>query len=227
MRISTSLRWLVVVAGAAMLLAVAAACAARDRRGPPARPSWSRKRSSRPLRSPARPSWSRKRSSRTVEVPGETVTKEVVKTVEVPGETIVVEKEVIKTVEVVKSVPVEVIKEVEVVGDRWVRNTAGTLVENPQYGGTVVGLGTDHPSFSPLGADPLTAGDAWHVAPLYETLMVLDWAKGPAGTGEWDNRYRLDATKIPGTAHREAGGELGAARPGDHYLPPQEGGLLS
>ena len=134
---------------------------------------------------------------KTVEVPGETVTKEVIKTVEVPGETVVVEKEVIKTVEVVKSVPVEVIKEVEVVGDRWVRNTAGTLVENPQYGGTVVGLGTDHPSFSPLGADPLTAGDAWHVAPLYETLMVLDWAKGPAGTGEWDNRYRLDATKIP------------------------------
>ena len=40
-------------------------------------------------------------------------------------------------------------------------------------------------------------GDAWHVAPLYETLLVLDWAKGPAGTGEWDNRYRLDATRIP------------------------------
>ena len=135
----------------------------------------------------------------TVEVPGETVVveKEVIKTVEVPGETVVVEKEVIKTVEVVKSVPVEVIKEVEVVGDRWVRNTAGKLVENPQYGGTVVGLGTEHPSFSPLGADPLTAGDAWHVAPLYETLLILDWAKGPAGTGEWDNRYRLDATKIP------------------------------
>jgi hypothetical protein len=33
-------------------------------------------------------------------VPGETVTKEVVKTVQVPGETVVVEKEVVKTVQV-------------------------------------------------------------------------------------------------------------------------------
>ena len=33
-------------------------------------------------------------------VPGETVTKEVIKEVEVPGETVVVEKEVVKTVEV-------------------------------------------------------------------------------------------------------------------------------
>ena len=48
-------------------------------------------------------------------VPGETVTKEVVKEVEVPGETVVVEKEVVKTVEVPGQTVVvekEVIKEV-------------------------------------------------------------------------------------------------------------------
>ena len=168
---------------------------------------------------------------KTVEVPGETVTKEVVKTVEVPGETVVVEKEVIKTVEVVKSVPVEVIKEVEVVGDRWVRNTAGKLVEKPQYGGILVSLG----GTPAIGPDPITAGDNTAVAIIYETLWGPDWAKGPEGTGEYpggggggctvrgENRFQ----EYPGRHHREAGGELGAARPGDHYLPRQEGGLLS
>ena len=62
MRISTSMRWLVVAVSAAMLLAVAAACSSetievpgetvvverrvvtQDRRGALVRPSWSRKR---------------------------------------------------------------------------------------------------------------------------------------------------------------------------------------
>ena len=103
MRTYNSMRWLVVVAGAVMLLAVVAACAGE-----------------------------------TVEVPGETVTKEVVKTVEVPGETVVVEKEVVKTVEVPGQTVVvekEVVKEVE--GDRYVRNVWGELVEKPQYGGKI------------------------------------------------------------------------------------------
>ena len=60
---STSMRWLVVAVSAAMLLAVAAACAGE-----------------------------------TVEVPGETVTVEVIKEVEVPGETVVVKEEVVKEV---------------------------------------------------------------------------------------------------------------------------------
>jgi peptide/nickel transport system substrate-binding protein len=118
---------------------------------------------------------------KTVEVPGETVTKEVIKEVQVPGETVVVEKEVVKTVEVVKSVPVEVIKEVEVVGDRYILNTAGKLVEKPQYGGILVSLG----GTPAIGPDPISAGDNTAVGIVYETLWGPDWAKGPAGTGEW------------------------------------------
>ena len=83
-------------------------------------------------------------------VPGETVVveKEVVKTVEVPGETVVVEKQV--PVEVVKTVqvPVEVVKTVEVPGPERVMvkevpagyvtdPSTGKVVEKPRYGGTL------------------------------------------------------------------------------------------
>ena len=137
MRISTSLRWLVVALSAAMLLAVAAAC------------------SSETIEVPGETVVVEKEVVKTVEVPGETVTVEVVKEVQVPGETVVVEKEVIKTVEVpgetvvvkeevIKTVEVpgqtvvvekEVVKEVE--AERYVRNVRGELVEKPQYGGTM------------------------------------------------------------------------------------------
>ena len=84
-------------------------------------------------------------------VPGETVVveKEVVKTVEVPGATVVVEKqvpvEVVKTVEIVKTVEVpgdtiikEVVKTVEVPGQKYVTDpTTGKAVVAPQYGGTL------------------------------------------------------------------------------------------
>ena len=79
---SNSIRWLVVVAGAAMLLAVVAACAGET------------------VEVPGETVVVEKEVIKTVEVPGETVTVEVVKEVQVPGETVVVEKEVVKTVEV-------------------------------------------------------------------------------------------------------------------------------
>ena len=117
MRISNSMRWLVVVAGAIMLLAVAAAC------------------SSETIEVPGETVVVEKEVVKTVEVPGETVTVEVVKEVQVPGETVVVkeevvkevmvpgetvvvEKEVVKTVEVPgETVTVEVVKEVQVPGE--------------------------------------------------------------------------------------------------------------
>ena len=117
MRISTSMRWLVVAVSAAMLLAVAAAC------------------SSETIEVPGETVVVKEEVIKTVEVPGETVVKEVVKevmvpgetvvvekvvteTVEVPGETVVVEKEVVKTVEVPgQTVTVEVVKEVQVPGE--------------------------------------------------------------------------------------------------------------
>ena len=70
---SNSLRWLVVVAGAAMLLAVVAACAGET------------------VEVPGETVVVEKEVIKTVEVPGETVVKEVVKEVQVPGETVVVE----------------------------------------------------------------------------------------------------------------------------------------
>ena len=175
---STSMRWLVVAVSAAMLLVVAAACGSETIEVP-GETVVVEKIVTETVEVPGETVVVEKEVIKTVEVPGETVV--VVKEVEVPGETILVEKEVIKTVEVVKSVPVEVIKEVEVVGDRWVRNTAGKLVEKPQYGGTIVGSEDGHPDNS----DPLIASDNWLVGPVYDTLWAPDWAKGPAGTGEW------------------------------------------
>ena len=79
-------------------------------------------------------------------VPGETVTKEVIKEVEVPGETVVVEKEVVKTVEV-PGETVVVTKEVagpervvvkEVMAKKYVTDpSTGKVVVAPEYGGTI------------------------------------------------------------------------------------------
>ena len=102
MRISTSMRWLVVFAGAIMLLAVVAAC------------------SSETIEVPGETVVVEKEVIKTVEVPGETVIQEVVKEVQVPGETVVVEKVVTETVEVPGETVVvkeEVVKTVEVPGE--------------------------------------------------------------------------------------------------------------
>ena len=117
MRISNSMRWLVVAVSAAMLLAVAAAC------------------SSETIEVPGETVVVKEEVIKTVEVPGETVVKEVIKEVQVPGETVVVKEEVVKevmvpgetvvvekvvteTVEVPgETVTVEVVKTVEVPGE--------------------------------------------------------------------------------------------------------------
>ena len=134
---AVGLCWLVVVAGAAMLLVLAVACAGET------------------VEVPGETVVVEKEVIKTVEVPGETVVKEVVKevqvpgetvvvekvvteTVEVPGETVVVEKEVVKTVEVPgETVTVEVVKEVQVPGETVVVEKVVTeTVEVP--GETVV-----------------------------------------------------------------------------------------
>ena len=117
MRTSNSLRWLVVAVSAAMLLAVAAACAGETVEVP-GETVVVEKVVTETVEVPGETVVVEKEVIRTVEVPGETVTKEVVKTVEVPGETVVVKEEVIKTVEVPgETVTVEVVKEVQVPGE--------------------------------------------------------------------------------------------------------------
>ena len=114
---STSLRWLVVAVSAAMLLAVAAACAGET------------------VEVPGETVVVKEEVIKTVEVPGETVVKEVIKEIQVPGETVVVEKVVTETVEVPgetvvvekvvtetvevpgETVTIEVVKEVQVPGE--------------------------------------------------------------------------------------------------------------
>ena len=114
---SNSLRWLVVAVSAAMLLAVAAACAGETVEVP-GETVVVEKVVTETVEVPGETVVVEKEVIKTVEVPGETVTKEVVKTVEVPGETVVVEKEVVKTVEVPgETVVQEVIKEVQVPGE--------------------------------------------------------------------------------------------------------------
>ena len=116
MRISTSMRWLVVAVSAAMLLAVAAACGAETVEVP-GETVVVEKVVTETVEVPGETVVVEKEVVKTVEVPGETVTKEVVKEVMVPGETVVVEKEVVKTVEVPgQTVVKEVVKTVEVPG---------------------------------------------------------------------------------------------------------------
>ena len=117
MRTSTSMRWLVVAVSAAMLLAVAAACAGETVEVP-GETVVVEKVVTETVEVPGETVVVEKEVIRTVEVPGETVTKEVVKEVMVPGETVVVEKEVVKTVEVPgETVVKEVVKTVEVPGE--------------------------------------------------------------------------------------------------------------
>ena len=138
---STSLRWLVVAVSAAMLLAVAAACAGETVEVP-GETVVVEKEVIKEVQVPGETVVVEKEVVKTVEVPGETVTKEVVKTVEVPGETVIVEKEVVKTVEV----PGEtVVVEKTVAGPERIVQVPGETVYVqaemmegvPQYGGTL------------------------------------------------------------------------------------------
>ena len=115
MRKAIGLRWFVVAAGTAMLLALAAACT--ETVEVPGETVVVEKVVTETVEVPGETVVVEKIVTETVEVPGETVTKEVVKEVMVPGETVVVEKIVTETVEVPgETVTVEVVKEVQVPG---------------------------------------------------------------------------------------------------------------
>ena len=173
---SNSLRWLVVVAGAAMLLAVVAACSSETVEVP-GETVVVEKVVTETVEVPGETVVVEKEVIKTVEVPGETVTVEVVKTVEVPGETVVVEKEVVKTVEVPGQTVVvekEVLKVVEVRAGYVTDPTTGEVVEAPQYGGTF----TYHTSQLPQAmADPYLAPfeTAHPTAGVAELLLVGNW----------------------------------------------------
>ena len=137
MRISTSLRWLVVAVSAAMLLAVVAACAGETVEVP-GETVVVKEEVIKEVQVPGETVVVEKEVIKEVQVPGETVTKEVIKEVEVPGETVVVEKEVVKTVEVPgQTVVVEKVVVKEVPGKKYVTDpTTGKVVSAPEYGGT-------------------------------------------------------------------------------------------
>ena len=170
---STSLRWLVVAVSAAMLLAVAAACAGETVEVP-GETVVVEKVVTETVEVPGETVVVEKEVVRTVEVPGETVTKEVIKEVQVPGETVVVEKEVVKTVEVPGETVVvekEVVKEVRA---GYVTDpTTGKVVTAPQYGGTL----TTAICYGGLadGPDTGSAGGAAVASSVIEKLTVGDW----------------------------------------------------
>ncbi len=156
---SLGVRWLVVVAGAAMLLVFAAACG-----------------ETKTIEVPGETVVVEKEVVKEVQVPGETVTvtKEVVKEVEVPGETVVVEKEVIKEVMVPgKTVVVEkeVLKVVEVRQGYVTDPTNGKVVSAPAYGGTL----TPAICYVPEGPDGGSAGGASLASSAIEKLTIGDW----------------------------------------------------
>ena len=166
MRISTSLRWLVVAVSAAMLLAVVAACAGETVEVP-GETVVVEKEVIKEVQVPGETVVVEKEIIKTVEVPGETVTKEVVKTVEVPGETVVVTKEVAGPERVVVK---------EVVGEKYVVDPSnGRTVIKPEYGGTL----TRAARFAP--EDNADACFAYRPAgvlgsPVLEKLAIYDWA---------------------------------------------------
>ena len=173
------MRWLVVAAGAAMLLVLGAAC-------------------TKEVEVPGETIIVEKEVVKTVEVPGETiikevpgetiikevmvpgktvvVTKEVIKEVEVPGETVVVTKEVIKEVEVPgKTVVVtkEVLKVVEVRPGYVTDPSNGRVYVAPQYGGSIA---------EAIPSDPPHSDTWWggsgvaSVILLLEKMGIVDWS---------------------------------------------------
>ena len=174
MRKALGLRWAVIVAGAAMLMALAAACG----------------------------------ETKTIEVPGETVVvekeviktvevekpveviKEVIKEVEVPGETITVTKEVIKEVPVEVVVEKEVVKVVEVVKE--------VVVEKELVPAQIQDEGTVTATGKPIFGGTLRLGHQWDAGGKWdmcefreqgflghsvEHFLVGDFGVGPSGEG--------------------------------------------
>ena len=178
---STSMRWLVVVAGAAMLLAVVAACAGETVEVP-GETVVVKEEVIKEVQVPGETVVVEKEVIKEVQVPGETVTKEVIKEVEVPGETVVVEKEVVKTVEV-PGETVVVTKEVagpervvvkEVMAKKYVTDpSTGKVVVAPEYGGTITIPG----SIFSIQIDSYTLKDVQpFVSGVLEKLQKVDWA---------------------------------------------------
>ena len=96
--------------------------------------------------------------------------------------------------EVVKPEEEEVVKpeEEEVVTEEkeMVRDSLGRLVEKPKYGGTLTFVSIDVLGFDEAGTLPYTE----MTLPLtHDELLVGDWARGPAGSGEvsWASRAFL------------------------------------
>ncbi|MFC2010857.1 ABC transporter substrate-binding protein [Chloroflexota bacterium] len=57
------------------------------------------------------------------------------------------------------------------------------MVEKPKYGGTYVYSRSTQPTrFDDV---PLGHPESWSINPTNEELLQKDWARGPAGTGEW------------------------------------------
>ena len=147
MHTSTSLRWLVVAVIAAMMLAVATACAGET------------------VEVPGETVVVEKEVIKIVEVPGETVVKEVIKEVMVPGETVVVKEEVAKTVEVPGETVVveqEVVKTVEVVKE----------VPRGPVGDTTKAVG----AFATIGSnlDPRADGHKPSGFPIFDPLLHMN-----------------------------------------------------
>ena len=153
------IRWLVVAAGAAMLLVLGAAC-------------------TKEIEVPGETIIVEKEVVKTVEVPGETIVveKEVVKTVEVPGQTVVVEKEVVK--EVVKTVagPERVVVREVRTGKNYVTDPVfGTVVSAPEYGGTITQVlkqNIDRRMDAYIGGP----GSIYITSGVLEKLAMTDWA---------------------------------------------------
>ena len=129
---------------------------------------------------------------KTVEVPGETVTVEVVKEVMVPGETVVVEKEVVKTVEV----PGETVVVKEEVFRRPVGDAAKAVGAFATIGSNLDPRADGHkPSGFPIFDPLLHMNQDHHVEPY----LAASWEASP-GLKQITFRLRDDATFHTGDA---------------------------
>ena len=173
------IRWLVVAAGAAMLLVLGAACTKEVE--VPGETIIVEKEVVKTVEVPGETIVVEKEIIKTVEVeiPGKTVvvTKEVIKEVEVPGETVVVTKEVIKEVEVPgKTVVVtkEVLKVVEVRQGYVTDPSNGKVYVAPQYGGTLTYAYLHEPPNADMSIGGY--GVAIAVSGVIEKLGHTNWA---------------------------------------------------
>ena len=175
MRISTSMRWLVVAVSAAMLLAFAAACSAETIEVP-GETVVIEKVVIKEVQVPGETVVVEKEVIKTVEVPGETVTKEVIKEVMVPGETVVVTKEV--PVQVTKTVEIpgpERVMVKEVPGKKYVTDpVTGSVFTAPEYGGTITFAKQN--DYNQRGVDLYARGNRGMTSPVIEKLSAANWA---------------------------------------------------